>query len=86
MMQQAFELMAGGLHNQKEILGILTIFPKKFQFENNRVRTADLNPILLKIASINKGLACKNKKGQIKKIDLSCMVGDEGFEPPTLWV
>ncbi len=69
------------LTQRRQIIG--SIFPKKFQFENNKVRTADLNPILLKITSINKGLALKNKKDKSKKIDLSCMVGDEGFEPPT---
>ena len=72
------------LTQRRQIIG--SMFPKKFQFENNKVRTADLNPILLKITSINKGLALKNKKDKSKKIDLSWMVGDEGFEPPTLWV
>ncbi len=72
------------LEDKRKIIG--SIFPKKFQFENQKVRTADLNPILLKITSINKGLALKNKKDKSKNIDLSCMVGDEGFEPPTLWV
>jgi site-specific DNA recombinase len=72
------------LEDKRKIIG--SIFPKKFQFENQKVRTADLNPILLKITSINKGLVLKNKKDKPKNIDLSCMVGDEGFEPPTLWV
>ena len=28
---------------------------KNFQFEKNEVRTTDINPILLKIASVNRG-------------------------------
>ena len=32
------------------------------------------------------GYALKKKKDKSKKIDLSYIVGDEGFEPPTLWV
>jgi hypothetical protein len=47
------------------------MFPEKFQFENKKVRTADINPILLKIASINKGLRGNKKRDKSKKIDLS---------------
>jgi dTDP-4-amino-4,6-dideoxygalactose transaminase len=57
--------------NQKRKL-IVSIFPKKFQFEKNEVRTADINPILLKIANINKGLLRNKKWDKSKKDDLAC--------------
>ena len=41
-----------------------SIFPKKFHFENKKVRTADINPLFLKIATIGGGSRGK-KKGQI---------------------
>ena len=31
-----------------------SIFPEKFQFQNKKVRTADINPILHKIAHFNR--------------------------------
>jgi site-specific DNA recombinase len=37
------------------------IFTNKFGFQNKKVQTADINPLLLKISSINKGFD-KNKK------------------------
>jgi site-specific DNA recombinase len=49
------------IHHKRNVLG--SIFPKKFQFENNEVRTADINPILLKIARVYKGI----KKGTNQK-------------------
>jgi len=55
---------------QKRLL-IGSIFPEKFQFDNKKVRTADINPILLKIASINKGLKGNKKRDKSKKNDLS---------------
>ncbi len=48
------------LERKRQLIG--SMFPEKFQFEKNKVRTADINPILLKIASINKGFK-GNKKG-----------------------
>jgi uncharacterized protein YfkK (UPF0435 family) len=51
-----------------------SIFPKKFQIEKNEVRTADINPVLLKIASINKGLQRNKKWDKSKKNDLSHLV------------
>ena len=48
------------LDNKRRLIG--SIFPENFQFENKKVRTADINPILDKIArfsSVNR----KNKKG-----------------------
>ena len=60
------------LDNKRRLIG--SIFPKKIQFENKKVRTADINPILHKIAQFNR-VNLKNKKRDISKIeDLSPMV------------
>ena len=69
------------LEQKRKIIG--SIFEKNIQFENNKVRTANLNPILNEIASINKGLQAKTKKDLTKKIVKSSMVIAEGFEPST---
>ena len=61
-----------------------SIFNGKIGIENKKVRTANLNPILNEIASINKGLRDKTKKDLTKKIVKSSMVIAEGFEPSTL--
>ena len=50
------------IDGKRRIIG--SIFPKKFHFENKKVRTADVNPLFLKIASIYGGSRGK-KKGQI---------------------
>ena len=72
----------GSLDHKRKLIG--SIFPQKFEFENKKIRTADLNPILLKISSVHGGLQRSKRKGQTKKNDLSSMVTAEGFEPPTL--
>ena len=64
---------------KRKLIG--SIFPKKFQFEKNKVRTADINPILLKIASVNKGFKGNKKRDKSKKDDLSRMVLKVGIEP-----
>lgn len=69
------------IEGKRKIIG--SIFPKKFQFENKKVRTADLNPLFLKISSINSLSQRTKKRTNSKKLNLSGMVGDEGFEPPT---
>ena len=69
------------IEGKRKIIG--SIFPKKIQFENNKVRTADINPLFLKIASINSTSQGIKKGTNSKKMNLSWMVGDEGFEPPT---
>jgi site-specific DNA recombinase len=69
------------LEYKRKIIG--SIFEKEIRFENKNLRTANLNPILNEIASINRGLRGKNKKDLTKKLVKSLMVGDEGFEPPT---
>ncbi len=72
------------IEDKRSLIG--SIFPNNFQFEKNGVRTADVNPLLLKISSINGDYRGKIKKDKFKKMNLSLMVGDEGFEPPTLSV
>ena len=69
------------LEHKRRIIG--SIFEKEIRFENKKVRTASLNPILNEIASINRGLRAKKKKDLTKNLVKSLMVGDEGFEPPT---
>ena len=64
---------------QRSLLG--SIFSKNFQFENNRVRTADINPLLFKLTKYNKGYRRAKKKGQVKKNDLSHTVLEVGIEP-----
>ena len=66
------------LHKRK-LLG--SMFPEKFQFKKNEVRTADINPLLLKIASVNKGLKGNKKRDKSKKSDLSRLVLKAGLEP-----
>ncbi|WP_396137263.1 recombinase family protein [Flavobacterium sp.] len=76
-----YQYNVSDIEGKRRIIG--SIFPKKFQFENKKVRTADLNPLFLKISSIN-GLSQRTKKRtNSKKLNLSGMVGNEGFEPPT---
>lgn len=72
------------IEDKRKLIG--SIFPKYFQFENDKVRTKDINPIILKITSIYRASRGEKKEDRLKKMNLSCMVGDEGFEPPTLWV
>ena len=72
------------VEDKRSLIG--SIFPNNFQFEKNKVRTADVNPILLKISRINGACQGKTKKDKFKKKNLSLTVGDEGFEPPTLSV
>jgi site-specific DNA recombinase len=71
----------GSLDQKRKLVG--SIFPQKFEFENKKIRTADLNPILLKISSVHGGLQRSKRKGQTKKHDLSSMVTAKGFEPGT---
>jgi site-specific DNA recombinase len=70
------------IEDKRQLLG--SIFPKKIRFENKKVRTADVNPFFLKIASINAVSRGKKKGTNLKKIDLSRSVTAKGFEPPTL--
>ena len=58
-----------------------SIFPKNFQFENQSVRTVDINPLLLKISSINERFKGNKKWDKSKKNDLSHLVLKAGLEP-----
>ena len=70
------------IQGKRLLLG--SIFPNKIHFENKKVRTADINPILNEIASINKAYRGIKKWGKSQKLDLSHRVTAKGFEPPTL--
>lgn len=65
------------IDGKRRIIG--SIFPKKFHFENKKVRTADVNPLFLKIASIDEGSRGKKKGTNLKKIDLSRSVNAIDF-------
>ena len=75
-------------YNETDIEGkrmlIGSIFPNKIHFENKKVRTADVNPILNKIASINRACSCIKKWDNSKKLELSHSVTSTGFKPVTL--
>ena len=73
------QFIKSDIDNKRRLLG--SIFPEKFQFEKNEVRTADINPILLKISNVNKGLERNKKRDKSKKIDLSQHVQEAGLEP-----
>ena len=67
------------LDTKRRLIG--SIFPKKFQFENKKVRTADINPILHKIARFNRLNRKDKKRDKSKKEDLSRCVLGAGLEP-----
>jgi DNA invertase Pin-like site-specific DNA recombinase len=69
------QYVEGDIDTKRRIIG--SIFPNNFQFENKKVRTADLNPILLKIASVNGASRGQKKWDKSKKIDLSHTVKAE---------
>ncbi len=62
------------------------VFPEKFSYDGNKCRTQTINGFMYEIASVNGGLQGIKKGQNDKKINLSSLVGDEGVEPPTLWV
>jgi len=74
-----YQYNASNIEDKRKIIG--SIFPKKFQFENKKVRTADLNPLFLKISSINSLSQRTKKRTNSKKLNLSGMVTSAGFEP-----
>jgi site-specific DNA recombinase len=67
------------IEHKRQLLG--SIFPEKFQFKKNEVRTKDINPILLKIASVNKDLRKNKKRDKPILFDLSHDVLKVGIEP-----
>ena len=58
-----------------------SIFPEKFQFQNKKVRTADINPILHKIAHFTRVNKENKKRDKSQKQDLSRCVLEAGLEP-----
>ncbi len=67
------------LDNKRRLIG--SIFPENFKFENKKVRTADINPILDKIAQFNRVNRKNKKRDKSKKEDLSRCVPWVGIEP-----
>ena len=76
------QYIKSSLDNKRRLIG--SIFPKKFQFENKKVRTADINPILHKIAHFNRVNRKNKKRDKSKKEDLSRCVLKAGIEPARL--
>ena len=72
----------GDIHNKRLLTGL--IFPNKFGFQNKKVQTADINPLLLKISSVNKDFGRNEKRDNPNIKNLSRLVTAKGFEPPTL--
>ena len=69
------------IEGKRLLLG--SIFPNKIHFENKKVRTANVNPILNKIASVNRAYGGIKKWDKSKKSELSHCVIPVGFEPTT---
>ena len=61
------------------------MFTEKIQFQNKKVRTADINPILHKIARFNSVNRKNKKRDKSKKEDLSrCVLPIELFSNQSL--
>ena len=67
------------LDNKRRVIG--SILPENFKFENKKVRTADINPILDKIAHFNSVNRKNKKRNKSKKEDISRVVPWVGIEP-----
>ena len=70
------------IEDKRRLIG--SIFQNKIHFENKRVRTANVNPILNEISSVYRDYGGIKKWDKSKKIELSHRVTAKGFEPPTL--
>ncbi len=71
----------GSVQEKKDLIG--SIFPQRFIFKNNEVRTAEINPVVALILSYTKGFG-KTKTGQNKYLScLSRLVVPHGLEPWT---
>jgi site-specific DNA recombinase len=69
------------VREKKKLIG--SIFPQKFVFENDKVRTTELTEAYALILNNSKGFE-KQKSGQNKYFNcLSALVVMEGIEPPT---
>jgi site-specific DNA recombinase len=54
------------------------IFPNKFGFQNKKVQTADINPLLLKISSVNRAFGTNKKRDNLNIKNLSRLVTPTG--------
>ena len=70
------------IEDKRRLIG--SIFQNKIHFENKKVRTANVNPILNEISSVNRAYGAIKKWDKSKKLELSHRVTAKGFEPPTL--
>ena len=73
------QYIEGNIDNKRLLTGL--IFPNKFGFENQKIQTANVNPLLLKIASINRGYKVNKKRDTLQKKKLSRLVDLQGLEP-----
>ena len=69
----------GDIHNKRLLTGLM--FPNKFGFQNKKVQTADINPLLLKISSINKGFGGNKKLDNLNIKNWSRLVTWTGSKP-----
>ena len=69
------------IEDKRRLIG--SIFQNKIHFENKKVRTADVNPILNEISSVYRTYGGIKKWDKSKKLELSHRVKAEGFEPST---
>ena len=60
-----------------------SIFPRKFKFEENKVRTDQINEVVKWVMKNSKGLDNNEKGQQRSNSKLSCLVNPKGLEPPT---
>ena len=69
------------LDNKRKIVG--SMFPRKFVFEENKVRTDRINEVIPWITRSG-GMFSKKKRGQpMLKLQSSSLVNPAGFEPAT---
>ncbi len=76
-----YQYTNSNIEDKRKLIG--SIFQNKIHFENKKVRTAEINPILDKISTINRAYGGLKKWDKTKKIELSHRVIPEGFEPST---
>ena len=72
------EFSEADIHNKR--LLIRSIIGPNFQFEDKKIRTIDINPLLFQISSIDGGSRGNKKRTNQKKLDLSRPVQAERLE------
>ncbi len=60
------------IEDKRKLIG--SIFQNKIHFENKKVRTANVNPILNEISSVNRAYGGIKKWDKSKKLELSHIV------------